>query len=129
MVSPELTASLIQTFKIFDDFGLYEIKDFLTITLYPEMIHEDLLPKMGNAISAMAVPTCDPCAGRSLSVASCRLRCRHDADHGGDASHVAILYAAMSETSSNCWKFSVINEASCWEYLVDKPSRASWMAA
>ncbi len=62
MVSPELTASLIQTFKIFDDFGLYEIKDFLTITLYPEMIHEDLLPKMGNAISAMAVPTCDPCA-------------------------------------------------------------------
>jgi hypothetical protein len=24
----------------------------------------------------------------------------------------------MSETSSNCWKFSVINEASCSEYLV-----------
>ena len=40
-----------------------------------------------------------------------------------------IPYAAMSETSSNCWKFSVINEASCWEYLVDKPSRTSWMAA
>ena len=42
---------------------------------------------------------------------------------------VTIPYAAMSETSSNCWKFSVINEASCWEYLVDKPSRTSWMAA
>ena len=42
---------------------------------------------------------------------------------------VAIPYAAMSETSSNCWKLSVINEASCWEYLVDKPSRTSWMAA
>ena len=28
-----------------------------------------------------------------------------------------IPYAAMSETSSNCWKFSVISEASCWEYL------------
>ena len=40
-----------------------------------------------------------------------------------------IPYAAMSETSSNCWKLSVINEASCWEYLVDKPSRTSWMAA
>ena len=40
-----------------------------------------------------------------------------------------IPYAAMSETSSNCWKFSVINEASCWEYLVDKPSRTSGMAA
>ena len=40
-----------------------------------------------------------------------------------------IPYAAMSETSSNCWKFSVIYEASCWEYLVDKPSRTSWMAA
>jgi hypothetical protein len=40
-----------------------------------------------------------------------------------------IPYAAMSETSSNCWKFSVINEASCWEYVVDKPSRTSWMAA
>src|SRR5271157_4658777 len=40
-----------------------------------------------------------------------------------------IPYAAMSETSANCWKFSVINEASCWEYLVDKPSRTSWMAA
>ena len=41
----------------------------------------------------------------------------------------SIPYAAMSETSSNCWKLSVINEASCWEYLVDKPSRTSWMAA
>ena len=42
---------------------------------------------------------------------------------------VYIPYAAMSETSSNCWKFSVINEASCSEYLVDTPSRTSWMAA
>ncbi len=40
-----------------------------------------------------------------------------------------IPYAAMSETSSNCWKLSVINEASCWEYLVDTPSRTSWIAA
>ena len=40
-----------------------------------------------------------------------------------------IPYAVMSETSSNCWKFSVINEASCSEYLVDTPSRTSWMAA
>ena len=40
-----------------------------------------------------------------------------------------IPYAAMSETSSNCWKLSVINEASCSEYLVDTPSRTSWMAA
>ena len=60
------------------------------------------------------------------------LRDCRDAQRGGgcqDRNAHAIPYAAMSETSSNCWKFSVINEASCWEYLVDKPSRTSWMAA
>ena len=42
---------------------------------------------------------------------------------------LAILYAAMSATSSNCWKLSVINEASGSAYLVVRPSRTSWMAA
>ena len=40
-----------------------------------------------------------------------------------------IPYAAMSATSSNCWKLSVINEASASAYLVVRPSRTSWMAA
>ena len=53
--------------------------------------------------------------------------CSSVAPVGGSGQEIP--YAAMSETSANCWKFSVINEASCWEYLVDKPSRTSWMAA
>ena len=37
--------------------------------------------------------------------------------------------SAMSETSSNCWKISVINAAGCWEHLVGRAPRTSGMAA
>jgi hypothetical protein len=30
----------------------------------------------------------------------------------------SIPYAGIRETSSNCWRFSVINEAGCWVHLV-----------
>jgi predicted RecB family nuclease len=40
-----------------------------------------------------------------------------------------IPHAAMSETSSNCWKLSVISVASPSACLDDKPSCTSWMAA
>jgi hypothetical protein len=40
-----------------------------------------------------------------------------------------IPYAAISETSSNCWKFSVISVSSCLACVVERPSRTSWMAA
>ena len=40
-----------------------------------------------------------------------------------------ILYAAMSETSLNCWKLSVISVFSCAACLVGRPSMVSSMAA
>ncbi len=40
-----------------------------------------------------------------------------------------IPHAAMSETSSNCWKFSVISVSSCLACVVERSSRTSWMAA
>jgi hypothetical protein len=36
---------------------------------------------------------------------------------------MTIPYAAMSETSSNCWKFSVISEAIFSECTVDRPAK------
>ena len=46
-----------------------------------------------------------------------------------ETSVLAIPYAAMSETSSNCWKLSVISVFSCSAWVVERPSRISWMAA
>ena len=40
-----------------------------------------------------------------------------------------IPYAAMSETSLNCWNLSVINVFSCSACSVGRPSMVSWMAA
>ena len=40
-----------------------------------------------------------------------------------------IPYAAMSDTSLNCWKLSVIKVFSCSACLVGRPSIVSWMAA
>jgi hypothetical protein len=40
-----------------------------------------------------------------------------------------ILHAARSETSSNSWKLSVINDASLSAWVVGTRSRTSWMAA
>ena len=41
----------------------------------------------------------------------------------------AIPHAAISETSSNCWKFSVISVSSSLACVVERPSRTFWMAA
>jgi hypothetical protein len=40
-----------------------------------------------------------------------------------------IPYAAISETSSNCWKLSVISVFSFSEWVVERPSMFSWIAA
>ena len=40
-----------------------------------------------------------------------------------------IPYAAMSETSSNRWNLSVISDFSFSAWVVERPSRTSWMAA
>jgi hypothetical protein len=40
-----------------------------------------------------------------------------------------ILHAAMSETSLNCWKLSVISVFRGSAWVVGRPSRISWMAA
>ena len=40
-----------------------------------------------------------------------------------------IPYAAKSETSSNVWNLSVISVFSCSAWIVERPSRVSWMAA
>ena len=71
---------------------------------------------------------CSRGAARSTASSACSPRPRSCTGSSGRPTDAApssrrerIPYAAMSETSSNCWKFSVINEASCWEYLVDKP--------
>ena len=40
-----------------------------------------------------------------------------------------IPHAAISETSSNCWKFSVISVSSSLACVVERPSRTFWMAA
>jgi hypothetical protein len=51
-------------------------------------------------------------------------------DRNSPKSHkTTIPCAAMSETSSNCWKFSVINETGCWEHLVGRAWRTSGLAA
>jgi hypothetical protein len=39
-----------------------------------------------------------------------------------------IPHAAISETSSNCWKFSVISVSSSLACVVERPSITSWMA-
>ena len=40
-----------------------------------------------------------------------------------------ILHAAISETSSNCWKLSVISDFRLSAWVVESPSRTSSMAA
>ena len=45
--------------------------------------------------------------------------------HEGDD----IPYSGISETSSNCWKFCVIDETGCWEHLAGRASRISGIAA
>jgi hypothetical protein len=80
--------------------------------------------------SSVCVPAALFCAPevrrRGVSCASRNDKSDRSANANGNR---VIPHAAMSGTSSNCWKLSAISVASPSAYLVDKPSCASWMAA